>query len=210
MLNINCMGRVQSVIRIIVLVLGVGMFYGCGTKTTVVLLPEPDGSVGQVTVSGQDQSRLVLGNAFESASVGKPGEAVRDLGIMDVDRVEKIFGRALASKPEMVKVFILYFQSGKTLLTPESEALVDDIRNTIRQRNSRDISVVGHTDRVGNADKNYELAKKRSKVIARILMDKGVDPDLIEITSHGEANPLVPTPDKVAEPRNRRVEVMIR
>ena len=73
MLNINCMGRVQSVIMIIVLVLGVGMFYGCGTKTTVVLLPEPDGSVGQVTVSGQDQSRLVLGNAFESASVGKPG-----------------------------------------------------------------------------------------------------------------------------------------
>nr|WP_320190482.1 OmpA family protein [uncultured Desulfobacter sp.] len=210
MLNINCMGRVQSVIMNIVLFLGVVMFYGCGTKTTVVLLPEPDGTVGQVTVSGQDQSRRVLGKAFESASVGKPGEAVRDLGIMDGDRVEKIFGRALASQPEMVKVFILYFQSGETLLTPESEALVDDILNTIRQRNSTDISVVGHTDRVGNADENYELAKKRSGVIARILMDKGVDPDLIEITSHGEANPIVPTPDEVAEPRNRRVEVMIR
>lgn len=210
MLNINGMRRLQSVIMIIVLVLGVGVFYGCGTKTTVVLLPEPDGTVGRVTVSGQDQSRLVLGKAFESASVGKPGEAVRDLGIMDGDRVEKIFGRALASQPEMVKVFILYFQSGKTLLTPESEALVDDILNTIRQRNSRDISVVGHTDRVGNADKNYELAKKRSGFTARILMDKGVDSNLIEISSHGEANPIVPTPDEVAEPRNRRVEVMIR
>lgn len=210
MLNINCMGRLQSFILIIVLVSGVGMFYGCGTKTTVVLLPEPDGTVGQVTVSGQDRSSRVLGKAFESASVGKPGEAVRDLGIMDGDRVEKIFGRALASQPEMVKVFILYFQSGKTLLTPESEALVDDILNTIRQRNSRDISVVGHTDRVGDADKNNELAKKRSGFTARILMDKGVDPDLIEITSHGETNPIVPTSDGVAEPRNRRVEVMIR
>ncbi|WP_321415080.1 OmpA family protein [uncultured Desulfobacter sp.] len=210
MLKINCMSRVQSAIMIIVLVLGVGVFYGCGTKTTVVLLPEPDGTVGQVTVSGQDRSRLVLDKAFESASVGTPGKAVRDLGIMDGDRVEKIFGRALAFQPEMVKAFILYFQSGKTLLTPESKALIDDILNTIRQRNSRDISVVGHTDRVGNADKNYELAKKRSIVIARILMDKGVDPDLIEITSHGEANPIVPTPDTVAEPRNRRVEVMIR
>ncbi len=107
-------------------------------------------------------------------------------------------------------MFILYFQSGKTLLTPESEALVDDILNTIRQRNSRDISVVGHTDRVGDADKNNELAKKRSGFTARILMDKGVDPDLIEITSHGETNPIVPTADGVAEPRNRRVEVMIR
>lgn len=210
MLNINCMGRLQSVIMIIVLVSGVGMFYGCGTKTTVVLLPEPDGTVGRVTVSGQDGSRRVLGKAFESASVGKPGEVVRDLGIMDGDRVEKIFGRALAAQPEMVKVFLLYFQSGKTLLTPKSEALIDDILNTIRQRNSRDISVVGHTDRVGDADKNDELAKKRSGFTARILMDKGVDPDLIEITSHGETNPIVPTPDEVAEPRNRRVEVMIR
>ncbi len=95
MLNINCMGRLQSVIMIIVLVSGVGMFYGCGTKTTVVLLPEPDGTVGRVTVSGPDGSRRVLGKAFESASVGKPGEAVRELGIMDGDRVEKIFGRAL-------------------------------------------------------------------------------------------------------------------
>jgi outer membrane protein OmpA-like peptidoglycan-associated protein len=32
----------------------------------------------------------------------------------------------------------------------------------------------------------------------------------IEVTSHGERNPLVQTPDNTAEPKNRRVEVTVR
>ena len=32
----------------------------------------------------------------------------------------------------------------------------------------------------------------------------------LDITSHGERNLLVPTPDNTAEPRNRRVEVTVR
>lgn len=38
----------------------------------------------------------------------------------------------------------------------------------------------------------------------------GGGPGALEITSHGEANPLVPTGDNVSEPRNRRVEVTVR
>ncbi len=38
----------------------------------------------------------------------------------------------------------------------------------------------------------------------------GVDPKGIRTTSHGEGNPLIPTKDNVAEPRNRRVEVIVR
>jgi outer membrane protein OmpA-like peptidoglycan-associated protein len=37
-----------------------------------------------------------------------------------------------------------------------------------------------------------------------------VDPSIIDITSHGKDNPLIPTGDQVAEPRNRRVEVTVR
>jgi outer membrane protein OmpA-like peptidoglycan-associated protein len=32
----------------------------------------------------------------------------------------------------------------------------------------------------------------------------------LKIESYGEEDPLIPTPDGVAEPRNRRVEIMIR
>ena len=38
----------------------------------------------------------------------------------------------------------------------------------------------------------------------------GADPRLIEMSSHGENNPLVPTADNIHEPRNRRVEISVR
>ena len=81
---------------------------------------------------------------------------------------------------------------------------------TIRDRVPVDISVVGHTDTVGEKEYNYALSLKRAKAVASILHEKGVDPSILDITSHGKDNPLVPTGDQVSEPRNRRVEITVR
>ena len=43
-----------------------------------------------------------------------------------------------------------------------------------------------------------------------LLVAAGLDAALVEVASHGESNPLVPTPDNTAEARNRRVEVTVR
>jgi outer membrane protein OmpA-like peptidoglycan-associated protein len=51
---------------------------------------------------------------------------------------------------------------------------------------------------------------KRARAVASILLGEGVDPSVLDITSHGENNPLVPTGDQVPEPRNRRVEITVR
>jgi len=81
---------------------------------------------------------------------------------------------------------------------------------TIRDRAPVDISVVGHTDTVGKDDYNSVLSLKRARAVASILRGKGVDPSVLDITSHGKRNPLVPTGDQVPEPRNRRVEITVR
>ena len=46
--------------------------------------------------------------------------------------------------------------------------------------------------------------------IQNLLEKQGIDPTIILTTSHGEGNPLVLTADNVSEPRNRRVEVIVR
>jgi outer membrane protein OmpA-like peptidoglycan-associated protein len=84
------------------------------------------------------------------------------------------------------------------------------VLETIRERAPVDISVVGHTDTVGKKEYNYGLSMKRAKAVASILVAKGIDPSVIDITSHGKDNPLVPTGDQVPEPRNRRVEITVR
>ena len=92
----------------------------------------------------------------------------------------------------------------------ESLALLQKVLDTIRDRAPVDVSVVGHTDTVGKKEYNYALSMKRARAVASILVGKGVDPSILQITSHGKDNPLVPTGDQVPEPRNRRVEITVR
>ena len=66
------------------------------------------------------------------------------------------------------------------------------------------------TDTVGSKEYNYKLSLDRAKVLSDILIANGAVPSNITVTSHGEGNPLVKTADEVAEPRNRRVEVVIK
>ena len=96
------------------------------------------------------------------------------------EQVKADFSEALAAQPEPTARFVLQFLSDSADLRPESEALIPAIMESYRTRLSRDVSIIGHTS------------------------------DIIEMTSHGEENPLVPTPDGKAEPRNRRVEVLVR
>jgi peptidoglycan-associated lipoprotein len=47
-------------------------------------------------------------------------------------------------------------------------------------------------------------------MVRTLLVDAGLDPSAIEVTSHGEAELLVRTPDNTYEARNRRVEITIK
>jgi outer membrane protein OmpA-like peptidoglycan-associated protein len=51
---------------------------------------------------------------------------------------------------------------------------------------------------------------KRGITVRALLVQAGLDPSAVEVTSHGEAVLLVKTADETYEPRNRRVEITIR
>ena len=56
----------------------------------------------------------------------------------------------------------------------------------------------------------HELALKRATTVRDLLVAAGFDGSTIEVTSHGEADLMIPTPDETPEPRNRRVEITVR
>jgi len=170
----------------------------------VVLLPDEDGAVGRVELHGKgsrtlDQPRQAAG--FDAAAGTVP---------LDSPGLEKRFGPALHALPERPAHFILYFRGNTTELTPESRALLPQALAEAGRRPAAEIAVVGHTDREAPADYNARLALRRARAIRDQLVALGAKPEAIEVSSHGEANPLVPTPDGVREPRNRRVEITIR
>lgn len=178
------------------------------SRDVIVLLPDDQGRTGAIVVSGAGVERRL----------DRPGQAVTvDAGsppglptVMPRQEVLEIAGPALAALPKPPARFILFFYHDSVNLTPESLALLKKVLETIRDRVPVDISVVGHTDTVGEKEYNYALSLKRAKAVASILLEKGVDPSILDITSHGKDNPLVPTGDQVSEPRNRRVEITVR
>jgi len=112
--------------------------------------------------------------------------------------------------PPVLVHYVLYFKKDSTDLTEESERILGDILASVLKINPAEISIVGHTDRVGTREKNFRLGLDRASQMMRLLVRKGIDERIIEVSSHGEDDPLVRTNDEVPEPRNRRVEIVIR
>jgi outer membrane protein OmpA-like peptidoglycan-associated protein len=177
---------------------------GCAPKSYVVLLESPDGSTGQVVIKGQKGEQLI-----SKAHQGAPTDGSVPAAPVATDQITKDFADAMAAQPKIPVRYLLYFKSGTTL-TPESDALIPKIIAEAARRPAVDISVIGHTDTVYTTDYNDQLSLKRATTIAQLLKEKGVRVHALTVESHGKRNLLVPTPDNVWEPKNRRVEVSIR
>lgn len=189
------------------LLLGVAaVFLGACASERVVLLPSGDGAPGAVVIRDQageirlDQPYAALKRTLDSNRVYQSSP----------QEVSERYAQALAVQPRRPSAYILYFETGGNMLTAESQAALDVIRQEIAERPASEVLVIGHTDRVGSADGNDRLSLKRAELIRGVLIESGVDAGKLEAVGRGERDPLVPTADEVDEPRNRRVEINVR
>lgn len=178
-------------------------------RTEVVLMPDADGRVGAVEIRNA-RGRQTLDQPRQSVQVLGKDQAPGRPETLSEARIQADFGAALAAQPKAPLHFILQFETGSTSLTASSRPLIGKILEAIRERSPLDVGVVGHTDTAGTEELNNALARQRAEAVARLLVEAGADPAILEIDSHGKAVPLVPTGDQVSEPRNRRVEVTVR
>lgn len=172
-----------------------------------ILLPDADGNVGEVTVRTQGgEARLT--RPFASAESMSDGSvrSGEDAG----DAVRDRYAPALSVQPPHPLSFNVFFVFDKDELTPESTAQFDRIKKELAARPAPEIVVIGHTDRIGALEYNDALSLKRAEMVRVALVGAGVRREQIEIAGRGEREPAIPTPDEVAEPRNRRVEIMVR
>ncbi len=178
-------------------------------QSMVVLLSDADtGLTGHASVTnGSGSVDLAADRDATVATARRRPGAVITLDEADVTR---IFGGALSALPPPLGHFTLFFRFDSDELTDESRALLRDVVNAVRDRAAPDVAIVGHTDTVGTPPANFQLGLKRSTAVRNLLVAAGLAPSLVEVTSHGEADLLVRTPDETAEPRNRRVEISVR
>jgi OOP family OmpA-OmpF porin len=180
---------------------------GCATpQGSVVLLPERDGKDSALVVS-QGTQQLVLSQPYAGAGLSSRGPEARQ---WDPQAVRTQFGAALAAQPQAPTRFTLYFVEGKDEFTEESKRVIDGIFAEIAKRAVPDVVVIGHTDRLGTDAYNDALSRQRAEVVRSALLTRGIAVDKVVAIGRGKREPVVPTADGVAEPRNRRVESQVR
>ena len=209
----------RPLVALIVAACAAGSLSACGRArvhtpaqphdTTVVLLPDPDdGVVGKAVVSnGSATAELAGARAATRVQNDRAPDAVTPLSEAET---QAIFGDVLAALPPRSHHFTLYFEFESDELTADSRALVPAVLRAVMDFPFPEVVVIGHTDTTGTPASNIELGLKRATMVRKLLLEAGLDGSLVEVTSHGEADLLVPTADDTFEPRNRRVEISVR
>ena len=179
----------------------------CAPTTRVILLPQANGAPSAVAVSTA-RGEQVLDQPYQVANVGARGALSVDT--TTAEKVREAYPRLIALQPPPPERFVLEFEPATPQLTPESQAQLDHVVARAKARPGGEIVVTGHTDRQGPLEANDALSLERAQAIRDQLIERGLRADLIEAVGRGEREPLVPTDDEVAEPRNRRAVIDVR
>lgn len=179
----------------------------CAPTTRVTLLPQADGSASGVVVTTREGQQL-LNLPYQVAEVARSGNI--GTATTSAEQVRQSHPQLLAQRPPAPEKFVLEFEPGTSQLTADSQARLADIVARAQARAGGEIVVTGHTDRQGSLEANDKLSLERAQTIRTLLIERGFKPELIDAVGRGEREPVVPTDDEVAEPRNRRAELLVR
>ena len=141
-----------------------------------------------------------------------------------MDRQEQAFQQALSEEQRRYNLEIQRLQDGSLKLDIPAEVsfdfnsaavkpafypTLDKVASILRDYPDSNVRIIGHTDRAGSDSYNFDLSQRRASSVAQYLAARGVSPQRLYAEGRGEREPRVPTADGVAEPLNRRVEMII-
>lgn len=104
---------------------------------------------------------------------------------------------------------IVPFSQSEATLTPEGQGLLDSLISYLSTRTDLRIILQGHTDNVGDFDKNVALSRQRAAVVKTILLEKGIDVGRITEQGYGSTRPAASNNTEHTRQLNRRVEIWV-
>jgi outer membrane protein OmpA-like peptidoglycan-associated protein len=99
------------------------------------------------------------------------------------------------------------FATGKAELTPESQAILDGVAESLVAHEDIKVQVGGHTDNTGSAAVNKRLSAARAEAVRQYLISKGVAADRLTARGFGPSKPIASNKTAEGRSQNRRVEL---
>ncbi|GCC51243.1 hypothetical protein SanaruYs_14640 [Chryseotalea sanaruensis] len=103
----------------------------------------------------------------------------------------------------------IFFDFDSHVLRENSKPELNRIVSMMKERNSMQVEIAGHTDSNGPDAYNLKLSQRRAKSVNEYLVSQGIQSSRIVVTFFGEDNPIADNKTKEGQRKNRRVEFKI-
>ncbi|MCX6145568.1 MAG: OmpA family protein [Ignavibacteriales bacterium] len=137
------------------------------------------------------------------------GVTVVETGTMKQDVVADAaaLGASIAATGKAT-VYGIYFDTGKSVMKPESNPSLEEITRLLKQESSLTLYVVGHSDNVGALDYNLKLSADRADAVVKALIGRGIVASRLKGTGVGPYCPVASNHTEEGKAKNRRVELV--
>jgi OOP family OmpA-OmpF porin len=174
---------------------GTTMYFNVGSATGVFKIVKNGKEVAWVKVeSGGNDS-----NDFISLTIVELEAMNQEITSNDILTALNTDGRI---------ALYINFETGKSDIKPESQAVIDQIAEMLKSNPALKISIEGHTDNVGTPTTNKTLSENRANAVKNALITKGTDKSRLSSKGFGQDNPISENNTEDGKAKNRRVEIV--
>jgi len=162
---------------------------------------------------GIDLSRLSVERAMGDLGLPLHAGAARYLGQTvaggEAAPVADADAPAAPDQPAAGQTFVVYFDFDHAGLGKDDFPQIAAACEYAASLPTAKFVISGHTDLVGPAGYNHDLAERRAASVASAIRNDERFREALSVIEFGENQPAVPTEDEVPEPRNRRTEITV-
>ncbi len=113
------------------------------------------------------------------------------------------------SETGKIAVYGIYFDTGKSVLKPESAETLKEISKLLKNDPVLKLFVVGHTDNTGTFDENMKLSIDRATAVVNALITQySANPANLKACGAGPIAPVASNATEEGKSLNRRVELV--
>ena len=101
------------------------------------------------------------------------------------------------------------FDTGRSDIKSNFRPVLERFAQTLSENPAATVTIIGHTDSVGDDSVNQPLSVDRAASTRNYLAQRGVASNRIAIEGRGEREPIASNDDASGRARNRRVEIYV-
>jgi outer membrane protein OmpA-like peptidoglycan-associated protein len=110
---------------------------------------------------------------------------------------------------ESYEIDDINFTTNSAILSVDAQKIIDNFFEFLYENPLIEVEIQGHTDNIGQDQKNLALSDKRAKAVYQYLIDKGISMSRLSAKGYGETMPIASNDTYAGRAANRRTVFVI-